>query len=365
MTKFRPIIVLLTLFLSFSSCSGGVVKDKESGLTWQKEDDNIKRSHKHAIAYCESLELGGYSDWRIPEACELYSLVDENRMKTGTHPTIDLDKFPNTKSEYYWTSIYNNYDAKYNGVNFEDGEKKNRRKSLSEYVRCVRSDERIATNSTIERRPDLLIYLKGETEPFTGKFIIRLPSCQKTEEGYIQDGKLEGVMKTWDVKGNLKELIYRNGELQESEGENAKLNSNESSLKADLKANLTALRNCIEIYYHQHRGQTGGVGSKYPGGNAASGTVEQAFIEHLTLYSNASGDTTSKLDRANYPYGPYLKSGFPENPLPNSTSNMEADGILVQKTGEGLTASDDQPYGWKYDVISGVIIANNSLYDSW
>ena len=130
--------------------------------------------------------------------------------------------------------------------------------------------------------------------------------------------------------------------------------ANESTLKA------------VELYFHQHNDQTGGEGSKYPGGNATGvGPVETAFIAQLTNYSNSYGTTSSTLDRDTYPYGPYLKTGMPDNPLPNTTTDMDAAGLVIQLTGAGLTATDTSADGWAYDVISGAIIANNSDYEDW
>ena len=138
--------------------------------------------------------------------------------------------------------------------------------------------------------------------------------------------------------------------------------ANESTLKAD----LTALRNAIELYYHQHNDQTGGEDSKYPGGNATGeGPVETAFLAQLTNYSNSYGTTSSTLDRDTYPYGPYLKTGMPDNPLPNTTALMDAAGLDIQLTGAALTADDAAADGWAYDVMSGAIIANNSDYEDW
>ncbi len=138
--------------------------------------------------------------------------------------------------------------------------------------------------------------------------------------------------------------------------------ANESTLKAD----LTALRNAIELYFHQHNDQTGGVGSKYPGGNVASADVEEAFLDHLTLYTNASGTTTTTLNRTTHPYGPYPKTGMPDNPLAHSNVATSAVAeVETQDTGAALTATGTPTKGWKYDVMSGAVIGNNSTYEGW
>lgn len=66
------------------------ISDLATGLMWQKADDGILRDWEEALAYAESLELGGYDDWRLPNAKELQSIVDYTRspQSTGT-PAID------------------------------------------------------------------------------------------------------------------------------------------------------------------------------------------------------------------------------------------------------------------------------------
>jgi len=147
------------------------------------------------------------------------------------------------------------------------------------------------------------------------------------------------------------------------------LGSTQDANEATLKADLTALRNAIELYYHQHTDQTGGLGSKFPGGSAATTTAaETEFLEHLTMYSTAAGTTSTTLDRATYPYGPYLKTAMPDNPLKDAaTSAANANAIEVVDDGTTLSgqATASATKGWKYDVISGQFIANNEDYDEY
>jgi len=77
----------------------GTVTDAVTGLMWQQAS-SYNGDWQQALAYCENLELAGYSDWRLPNRNELVSQVDYTR----TDPTIDTDSFPDTKSHYYWSS---------------------------------------------------------------------------------------------------------------------------------------------------------------------------------------------------------------------------------------------------------------------
>ncbi|MDX2430890.1 MAG: DUF1566 domain-containing protein [Bacteroides sp.] len=89
------------------------ISDLATGLMWQKADDGVLRDWEDALAYAESLELGGFDDWRLPNAKELQSIVDYNRspQATGT-PAIDplfetteiLDPDGNPgQYPYFWT----------------------------------------------------------------------------------------------------------------------------------------------------------------------------------------------------------------------------------------------------------------------
>lgn len=55
--------------------SGEVVKDPATGLYWQVEADS-NRNVKGSIASCEKLELGGFSDWRLPTKLDYMGLLD-------------------------------------------------------------------------------------------------------------------------------------------------------------------------------------------------------------------------------------------------------------------------------------------------
>lgn len=83
-----------------------MTQDRITGLIWE-----VKTSaNRHAeytwenaaevfIAGLNRQNFGGFSDWRLPTATELASLVHGGR----THPAIDTNFFPYTTSTPYWT----------------------------------------------------------------------------------------------------------------------------------------------------------------------------------------------------------------------------------------------------------------------
>ncbi|BCS89306.1 DUF1566 domain-containing protein [Pseudodesulfovibrio sediminis] len=81
------------------------VVDKATSLIWQQADDGTTRNWEEALAYCEELTLGGRSDWRLPSAKELQSIVDYTRSPTATDSAAIDPIFDVTDIEsYYWTS---------------------------------------------------------------------------------------------------------------------------------------------------------------------------------------------------------------------------------------------------------------------
>ncbi|KGL63737.1 DUF1566 domain-containing protein [Polaribacter sp. Hel1_85] len=68
----------------------GTVSDNATGLMWQKADNGTGLDWKSSLAYSENLELADYSDWRLPNAKELQSIVDYSKSpQTTNSPAID------------------------------------------------------------------------------------------------------------------------------------------------------------------------------------------------------------------------------------------------------------------------------------
>ncbi len=84
----------------------GTVTDTVTGLMWERSDGGEK-TIENATIYCDTLTLGGYSDWRLPNAHEAFSILNHQR----TNPALDIAVFPNSGAEYWWTSNRQANDA--------------------------------------------------------------------------------------------------------------------------------------------------------------------------------------------------------------------------------------------------------------
>jgi hypothetical protein len=102
---------------AFKDNGDGTVTDKSTGLIWQK-DSTCGMTWDQALAYCDSLSLGGYTDWRLPNIKELRSLVDYCRY----NPAINSIYFLDTANSWYRSSTtYASYTDEAWGVHFDHG----------------------------------------------------------------------------------------------------------------------------------------------------------------------------------------------------------------------------------------------------
>jgi hypothetical protein len=127
--------------------SNGTVTDESTGLMWQQETiKNNMMSWRQALAYCEGLNLGGHTDWRMPTIKELQSLVDYSRY----NPAIDTTYFPTAVSSLYWSSTtYASNTLLAWGVLFYNCYNYSLNKNTSYYVRAVRGGKQWSTMATV------------------------------------------------------------------------------------------------------------------------------------------------------------------------------------------------------------------------
>ena len=85
---------------SFDTVNEIIVLDRVTGLMWQRNLSAATVSLADAKLQCARLNLAGYDDWRLPSRIELVSILDLTRVE----PAIDVTAFPQTPSDWFWTS---------------------------------------------------------------------------------------------------------------------------------------------------------------------------------------------------------------------------------------------------------------------
>lgn len=79
--------------------NGTMVYDSVTTLLWQLSDGG-EMTFDQAITYCDTLTLGGFTDWRLPSPAEAYSILNHQ----NPNPAVDIKIFPKTGAEYWYTS---------------------------------------------------------------------------------------------------------------------------------------------------------------------------------------------------------------------------------------------------------------------
>ena len=130
--------------LPFKAKQWACVKDKSSGLTWEKKTeqglsnaDFIGTFHNNTayINIINHQKLCGYDDWRLPELAELQAL---GRIR-GTDSHLNTDFFPNAFDYWYWTGTPNKDNAEEMWlIRSEFGFIKTMGKNQKQHIRLVR-----------------------------------------------------------------------------------------------------------------------------------------------------------------------------------------------------------------------------------
>ena len=113
--------------------AGATVLDKTTGLMWLRcplgmswngtictvtGTEDTTYNSEQAKQQADTSTAAGYSDWRLPNVKELFSLVEP----ACIFPAINLQVFPNTQAEWFWSSSPYVGDSNYAWfVNFDYG----------------------------------------------------------------------------------------------------------------------------------------------------------------------------------------------------------------------------------------------------
>ncbi|WP_372753974.1 DUF1566 domain-containing protein [Labilibaculum sp.] len=124
---------------SFQDNGDGTVTDLNTGLMWQQTPDFERHNYYDSFDYVDDLEIGGYTDWRLPTIKELYSLINSNgyldsESTSNSQPYLYDEYFDFEYSEgmsyagQYWSSTLYTKGPLQNiaiegafGYNFADG----------------------------------------------------------------------------------------------------------------------------------------------------------------------------------------------------------------------------------------------------
>ena len=138
---------------SFSrNSSKETVMDSTTNLMWE-DTSHIERTSgvEDAISYCENLTLGGFSDWKLPNINEYYTIVDRTLYDSAINPAFEHTLSIGTSNDgdhyrgaNYWTSTYYGPHSElahvqyYRTFNERDGASHRCRYYMSMHTRCVR-----------------------------------------------------------------------------------------------------------------------------------------------------------------------------------------------------------------------------------
>ncbi|GAF01598.1 hypothetical protein JCM21142_210 [Saccharicrinis fermentans DSM 9555 = JCM 21142] len=106
----------------FKDNGDGTISDDGTGLMWSQNDSGEGLNWEDALAYAENAELGGYTDWRLPNVKELQGIVDYSYAPGATDvnnegPAIDpifsctpiINEAGLDDYGYYWTGTSANF----------------------------------------------------------------------------------------------------------------------------------------------------------------------------------------------------------------------------------------------------------------
>lgn len=196
----------ITITARFLDNGDGTVLDQLTDLTWEKSINATAVTWEDAILYCEGLNLGGNSDWRLPNIKEIRSLSDENKVQ----PSVNNTSFTGVTITKYWssTSLPNQTTkAWYLDNNF--GITTYDVKTATHSVWAVRGGTTSPSSNTSKiQKPEIYIY----PNPFNSHFVIESASAISRIEIYDIAGQLIKSLSSSNQGNNTLGQVILNDE---------------------------------------------------------------------------------------------------------------------------------------------------------
>ncbi len=120
----------------FTDNSNGTILDNVTGLMWEKAGSGGLYNWTNSANYCDNQNTGGYSNWRLPDRYELYSLRYTN-VSPAWYPN-NVTIFTGTAFGYWSSTTYALDTTLAWIVFFNTGNVYSNGETNTCYVRCVR-----------------------------------------------------------------------------------------------------------------------------------------------------------------------------------------------------------------------------------
>ena len=198
-----------------------VVIDNNTGIMWQKYASSEEYTHYQAVSYCADLEYAGYSDWRLPNVVELYSIMDfgEFFMGYGRQVAIDTDYFPAFTDPFYrmWSSVSNpnsSAQARYVWYYHEPQFTHYLPKTDKRYFRCVRGNAMAESKLISWTKNDNEILVDTESglmfnpTPNWMAWDMALNYCETSNYAGYTDWRLPNINEARLYKGTMSSTRY-------------------------------------------------------------------------------------------------------------------------------------------------------------
>jgi len=133
----------------FTGNGNGTVSDSATGLVWKQCAEGLSGAGcasgaastftwQHALQRAADASFAGQTDWRLPNKNELESLVE----RRCSYPVINARFFPNTPSNWFWSSSPDAYSSCYAWiVDFDYGYVGSYYEHYGNHVRLVRGGQ--------------------------------------------------------------------------------------------------------------------------------------------------------------------------------------------------------------------------------